>query len=218
MRKFLKKVLSPILQKGFKIYTLKPRTFTYESITVVVHPEVFSPRFTISTKLLLDFIKPLNLENKTILELGCGSGIIALYAASKGADVTASDINPIATNALRVASIKNNLNLTVIDSDLFNTIPNQQFDYIIINPPYYPNNPKNIKESAWYCGENYEYFNKLFQQLNKTLAKNTIMILSEDCNIEYIKSLAFDKNLKLVTLVAKTILKERNFIFNIELY
>ena len=61
---------------------------------------MFPPHYTISTKILLDYISNLDLKNKTLLELGCGSGIISLFAASKGALVTASDINKKALKAL----------------------------------------------------------------------------------------------------------------------
>ena len=152
MRTILKKILSPIIQTVFKIYTLKTRTFTYQSITVLVHPEIFPPQFTLSTKLLLKFIKPLDFTNKKVLELGCGSGIISLYCAKKGAEVTASDINKKALESLKLSSKNNNLNINIVYSDLFENIVQNTYDYIIINPPYYPKTPTNNKEKAWYCG------------------------------------------------------------------
>ena len=79
---------------------------------------------------------------------------------------------------------------------MFDKIPNQVFDSIIINPPYYPKNPKNEQEKAWFCGENFEYFEKLFQQLgqytnNKT---NVFISLSEECNFNKIASIASPNN------------------------
>ena len=96
MRAFLKKITHPFLKLGLRLYYWKPRTFCYDDICIKVHPDVFPPHLTFSTKILLDFISELNLENKTFLELGCGSGIISLLAAKKGANVTASDINQTA--------------------------------------------------------------------------------------------------------------------------
>jgi release factor glutamine methyltransferase len=181
MRRVIKKILHPFLTFGFSKYYKKPRKYSYDNIEVLVYPEVFPPHLTISTKILLDFIKPLNLQNKSVLELGCGSGIISLFASSKGANVTATDVNPIALDALKIASKKNNESISILNSDLFDAMKNKSFDYIIINPPYYPKNPKNIKEQAWFCGEDFEYFKKLFQQipnfLNNTKA---LMILSQD--------------------------------------
>jgi len=216
LRKVFKKILHPFLKFGLSKYYKKPRKYRYETIEVLVHPEVFPPHLTISTKLLLDFIKPLDLKNKTLLELGCGSGIISLYASSKGAHVTATDINQIALDALKIAAEKNSQRLTILNSDLFDSLKEQTFDYIIINPPYYPKNPKNIKEHAWFCGKDFEYFKKLFKQLPYYLNNNmSLMILSEDCNITMIQKIAKKNSLLLTCIFEKKVLSEKNYIYNI---
>ncbi|EDP97342.1 methyltransferase [Kordia algicida OT-1] len=216
MFKKIKKHIFPVAKFFFDKYTLKQRSYTYEGITVNVSAEVFPPHFTISTKIFLEFIKPLDLKNKNFLELGCGSGIISLFAASKGANVTASDINKIAISALKEASEANEIPLNVVYSDLFENLSNQTFDYIIINPPYYPKAPQNDKERAWFCGENFEYFEKLFAQLPQHLAPNTWMILSEDCEIEHIKKIASNNKLNFELILEKSVLKEKNYIFSIQ--
>jgi len=216
MRRIIKRILDPFLKFGFSKYYKKPRKYNYENIEVLVYPEVFPPHLTISTKILLDFIKPLNLQNKSVLELGCGSGIISLFASSKGANVTASDINPIALDALKIASKKNNASISILNSDLFDAIKNKSFDYIIINPPYYPKNPENIKEQAWFCGEDFEYFKKLFLQLPDFLNNtNALMILSQDCNINKIQEIASENQLILENIFEKKVLSEKNYIFKI---
>lgn len=216
MRRIIKRILDPFLKFGFSKYYKKPRKYNYENIEVLVYSEVFPPHLTISTKILLDFIKPLNLQNKSVLELGCGSGIISLFASSKGANVTASDINPIALDALKIASKKNNASISILNSDLFDAIKNKSFDYIIINPPYYPKNPENIKEQAWFCGEDFEYFKKLFQQLPDFLNNtNALMILSQDCNINKIQEIASENQLILENIFEKKVLSEKNYIFKI---
>ena len=215
MRKILK-TLDPILKLLFRRYNSKVRKYRYENIEVLVHPEVFPPRFTISTKLLLGFIKPLDLKGKKVLELGCGSGIISLFAASKGALVTASDINSIALKMLEKASIKNNLAVHTLYSNLFDAIEEKQFDYIIINPPYYPKTAKNDKQRAWFCGENFEYFEKLFKQLPYYVGNTEVlMILSEDCNLDKISSIARQYNLKFKKILEKKVMTEKNFIYKI---
>lgn len=215
MRQFIKRLLFPFLKRGLGKYSKKPRKYTYENITILVHPEVFPPHYTISTKILLDYLNPINLENKTVLELGCGSGIISLFCTSKGAKVTASDINLVAVSELEKNATDNNLELNILHSDLFDNIDNTTFDYIIINPPYYPKTPLNDKEKAWFCGENFEYFKKLFSQLSLNIADNTLMILSEDCDIETITNIAVTNNLNLKRVYEKTVLKEKNYIFKI---
>jgi release factor glutamine methyltransferase len=217
MFKKLKKHIYPVARFFYdKYYISKERSYTYEGITVQIHEEVFPPKFTISTKILLEYLKPLYLQEKSFLELGCGSGIISLFAASKGANVTASDINQVAVDQLKEASVANEISLNVVHSDLFENLSDQQFDYIIINPPYYPKAPKDDKERAWFCGEHFEYFEKLFQQLPKHLAPNTWMILSEDCEIEHIQQIASKNKLSFELILEKSVVKEKNYIFSIQ--
>ena len=191
MRSIIKKITHPFLKLGLKLYYIKPRSFCYKNICVKVHPDVFPPHLTLSTKILLDFISELNLNQKKFLELGCGSGIISIYASKKGASVTATDINKTALSFLEKNSKKNKVFIKILFSNLFDAIPNLDFDYIFINPPYYPKKPKNTKEKAWFCGENFEYFEALFEQIRlKKIQSKIYMILSEDCQIEKILSIS----------------------------
>lgn len=216
MRGIIKKITNLFFRRAFLWYHSKPRKYSYKGISVNVSPEVFPPHFTISTKILLGFLAEKELKNKSVLELGCGSGIISLFCVSKGANVLASDINIIALENLEEASKDNNLPLETIKSDLFDAINKNYFDYIIINPPYYPKNPIDIKEQAWFCGENFEYFNKLFYQLvAKVSFENVFMILSEDCELNKIKSIALENGLVLENVLEKKVYLERNYIFKV---
>ncbi|WP_339833377.1 methyltransferase [uncultured Flavobacterium sp.] len=218
MRNLLKKITHPFLKLGLKLYYYKPRKYCYENICVKVHPDVFPPHLTLSTKILLDFINPLELENKSFLELGCGSGIISLLASKKGAKVTSTDINIIALDFLKESANNNQLKITIIESNLFDNLVGHSFDYIVINPPYYPKAPKNIKEQAWFCGVNFDYFELLFSQLAnyKTPSNSVYMILSEDCDLVKIKAIAKKNNLSMKCVSQKSVVKEINYIFIID--
>lgn len=218
LRSIIKQLTKPFLNAGLKLYYSKPRKYSYQGIDVLVHPEVFPPRLTLSTKILLDFISELDLQNKSFLELGCGCGIISLLASKKGAEVTASDINKTALEYLENASVENNLKVECIFSNLFENLQEKTFDFIIINPPYYPKQPQSVKEQAWFCGEEFEYFEKLFQQLPTFLSeeKNAYMILSEDCNIQKIRSIASENNIQLETVLEIKKMGELNIIFSIK--
>ncbi|MGX7667213.1 methyltransferase [Flavobacterium pedocola] len=207
------------MQKASAVYLTKARKYSYKNISVWVQPGVFPPFITISTKLLLEFIETLDLKGKTFLELGCGCGIISISAKQKGAVVTASDINETALEALKRNAADNAVSLEICYSDLFENLKERTFDYIIINPPYYPKNPNSIAENAWFCGENFEYFEKLFQQLPEFIStdnKKTYMILSEDCQIDQISTIAQKNKLHLKCILKKTVFREVNFIYQIE--
>ncbi len=107
--------------------------------------------------------------------------------------------------------------LEVIQSDLFTDISWQQFDLILINPPYYPKNPVAENEYAWFCGEDFDYFQKLFFQMKRFMKEESkaIMVLSEDCNVEVIESLALQNGFKWNMIEQKKIWFEKNYLFEI---
>lgn len=216
MKAIVKRIISPILQKASAIYLRKRRKYSYNDIWVWVEPTVFPPFITISTKLLLDFVDTLELKDKSVLELGCGCGIISILAARKGAVVTATDINEIALEALRKNALDNQAIITVLKSDLFENLSESWFDVMVINPPYYAKKPKNMAENAWFCGENFEYFERLFAQLRDFSNGNGIyMILSDDCDLEKIKAIALMNEMALDLVLEKKVATEVNFIFRL---
>jgi len=166
--------------------------YRYDNIRLEIPPQVFHPGFFFSTRLLLRYISALSLQEQRFLELGAGSGLISVYAAKNGATVTATDINPVAIECLRRNCDQNKVKSEIILSDLFASIPEQSFDIIAINPPFYKKQPQALADHAWYCGENGEYFEQLFTKLGKYIHQNSIvlMVLSEECDIKMINEIA----------------------------
>ncbi|MFK8046755.1 MAG: methyltransferase [Crocinitomicaceae bacterium] len=218
IRRLPARVLSPFFQYFVKYYFKKPRNYNYKNIKAKVFPGVFFPHFTISTKILLNFLDTENLSGKSLLELGCGTGIISCFAAKKGANVTASDVNMAALENAEFNANNNQVQVKTVLSNLFDNLKEQSFDYIIINPPYYPKNPNSDAEKAWYCGENFEYFKKLFSQLKAEpyKASKIVMILSEDCELESIQKIATEHNLVFHLFHQEIKTGEENYLFRIE--
>lgn len=204
----------PLLSK----YLAVPRMYSYKGIRIKVPPEVFHPGFFFSTKILLRHIGEQPLEQKSLLELGAGSGLISLYSARRGAVVTASDINPVAVANLRENELRNKVKITIIHSDLFADIPLQTFDIIAINPPYYKKNPQSPIDHAWYCGEHGEYFQYLFSTIRAYMHSQSqvLMILSDACDLEMIRTYAGRYGWKMECILTKKNLIEKLFLFKID--
>jgi len=90
-------------------------------------------------------------KNKSVLDMGSGSGIQALSAFHSDAkDVTAVDIDSASLLHLKKIAKDNKNNkhkIKVIKSNLFSNIKSK-FDLIIFNPPYLPLDVNEDKESA----------------------------------------------------------------------
>src|SRR3989344_5449295 len=90
---------------------------------------------------LLESIISKYANNKVVLDVGTGSGILADKAKKSGAkSVLATD-----TNKEAVASVKSR-NIKSIQSNLFQKVVGK-FDLIICNPPYLPEDKMEDKES-----------------------------------------------------------------------
>ena len=149
-----------LLRRAFSILAFhlyaKPRitrtdVLTLDGFRLHVPPTVFHPKLYYTSRYLGRHVREMNLEGRQVLEVGCGSGFVSLVAASRGAAVTALDINPVAVEAASENSTLNGLDarINVLHSDLFDRLPACEFDYIFINPPFYDGKPQHIAENAW---------------------------------------------------------------------
>ena len=107
------------------------------------HPDVYPPAE--DTFLLLEALEP---GDGRVLELGTGTGIIAIFCARKGASVTATDINPHAVRLARRNAAANGVSVEVLRADLFEGI-REVFDLIVFNPPYLPTAPEDVTGDRW---------------------------------------------------------------------
>lgn len=125
---------------------------------IAVFATVFwEPKDTTSLRARLG--RPSEVEGKTVLEIGTGSGLLALCCLNAGAKrVVATDVNPSALcNTFYNASnlgFADRLDLRRVPLDnpgAFSVIgDSEKFDYILSNPPWEDDVPEAIDEYAYY--------------------------------------------------------------------
>lgn len=218
MRKLVKYLVSHTYKPVLENYLSKTRRYRYKGISLEIPAGVFHPRFFYSTKFLLNHIMHEQFTEQSVLELGAGSGLISIYAAFKGAIVTATDINPVAVNCLKKNMSDNNVSLDILQSDLFTDIPIKPYKFILLNPPYYKKDPQSFSQYAWYCGRNGEYFYKLFASLEQYIDDGTkvYMVLCEGCDLVMIKNAAASRNFSLHCVATGSRFMEKHYIYKIQ--
>ena len=120
-------------------------------LQLVVLPDVFHPALFSSTLLLGTAIGDEALEGKRILEVGTGSGFLALQASRRATYTIGVDINPEAVRALRINALLNHLEdkVEAREGDLFAAVAGERFDLILFNPPYFAGEATEPWDYAW---------------------------------------------------------------------
>ncbi len=78
-------------------------------------------------------------EGQSVLEIGTGSGIVAMYASRLTDKITVTDINFDACELARKNFEDNNIeNIEILFGNLFEPVKNRKFDVILFNTPYLP--------------------------------------------------------------------------------
>ena len=140
---------------------------------LTVRPTVFHPRYFISSERFAEFIGGLDLRGKRVVDVGTGSGILALAAARAGADsVIATDINPNAALTAADNARANGLGdrVSALCTDLLAALaPGPLFDVILSSPPKHAGEPRNLADRGWHAGPAYRDIADLFDQSRERL-------------------------------------------------
>ncbi len=112
------------------------------SLEFEVTPDVLIPRPETEQLVMtvIDWVKSKSFAQPTIVDLGTGSGCIAVCLAKqlKSAQVTAVDVSAKALAVARRNAARHHVEdrLQFIESDLFAKLPVAKFEVIVSNPPY----------------------------------------------------------------------------------
>ncbi len=72
---------------------------------------------------------------ETVVDIGTGTGLLAIFTAKKGGIVDAVDINEKAVSLTKENALLYNVAINVFSGDLFSPLKNKKYDVIIANVP-----------------------------------------------------------------------------------
>lgn len=150
-----------------------------------VNKNVLIPRF--DTEILVEEANKLitnKFTNAKLLDLCTGSGCIGitLKLLNEGLDVTLSDISKEALEVAKINTEKYNLDIEIIESDIFSNI-NDKYDIITCNPPYISKEEEimdlvknNEPHLALYAEDDgLFYYKKIFNEIKSYLNEHYLL-------------------------------------------
>lgn len=128
---------------------------------ILVLPEVFNPKLFQTGAFLAETLDDrLIPRGADVLDMGTGSGIGAVFAATWAERVVAVDINAEAVRCARINALLNRVDgrVEVRHGDLFAPVAGERFDVVLFNPPFFRGTPKGAFDYAWRSNDTVERF------------------------------------------------------------
>lgn len=157
-----------------------------------VNENVLIPRFETETLIekTIKLIKILNLENSNLIDLGTGSGVIAITLKKEipSLNITAIDKSKEALKVAIENSKLNNVNVDFQNQDIFNYELPENISIVISNPPYIEedsNYNQNVlyepKEAIFVCNINpLIYYEQILKIAKEQITKKHLIAFEID--------------------------------------
>ena len=121
-------------------------------LEIVVLPHVFNPHLFYTSDFLIRHLDSKSIPSGSrVLDMGTGSGVCAVVAASLGNQVVAVDIDLDATRCARINALAHHLEDQIEgrQGDLFVPVEGELFDTVLFNPPFFRGEPKDQLDRAF---------------------------------------------------------------------
>lgn len=196
----------------------RPRVFTLRGRTWDLLDEVFAPNYSPSTSVSLEFLgsfEDVELPRRgSLLEIGSGTGVVAVTGALMGCDrVLASDVNPSAVRNTELNAERHGVadRVRSVHSDLFSSLPSdERFDTVFWHSNYVLAPPgfryRTLQECA-YVDPGYEAHRRFLAEAPRWTTEKGAALLhfSSRGDLPMLHRLAEESGRRLVRLRSRSI-------------
>ncbi|GAA5040211.1 release factor glutamine methyltransferase [Thermocatellispora tengchongensis] len=191
-----------------KAGAVSEQTFSYLGLTLVVPPQV--QPITGMSHLLGNAVLAEVRAGDRVLDMGTGSGVNAILAASVAERVLAVDINPVAVEAARGNARRNGVadRVEVRQSDVFANVEGR-FDLIVFDPPFRWFAPRDLLEAAT-TDENYRAMTTFFRQARRHLSPGGRMLVffGDSGDLPYLRHLIDAEGFRAEVLAQRALVRD----------
>ncbi len=157
-----------------------PMRMSFMGLDLHIADDVFAPQMESTTE-GDPFHRAVEAEvraGERILDMGTGSGVSALLAARRGAEVVAVDVNPHAVACARSNAKRNGLTdrITFLTGDVFEAVDGT-FDLIVFDPPFRWFKPRDFLDMGA-ADENYRGLTKFMAEVKERLRTDGRVLLN----------------------------------------
>jgi release factor glutamine methyltransferase len=190
------------------LHRLGGHEVSYLGLDLFVPEHVFPPTPTsdLLGRAVLDEVG----DGDRVLDMGTGSGVNAILAASRSRDVVGVDVNPLAVAAAVTNAERNRVaaRTTFLESDLFAQVDGT-FDVIVFDPPFRWFRPRDLLEVA-FADENYRTLTTFMSQVRDRLRSGgrVLLFFGTSGDMEYLRYLIDRSRLSAATVASRDLTKD----------
>ncbi len=171
--------LSKVVKENREDYQVNPISFEVLGLSLTAEPGVYAAgKLDPGTAFLLECLDLSKYANKSLLDMGCGYGLIALKAAQAGAVVTALDDDVLAVRSMQQNAKNLELAIHCIHSDVDSELAVQMFDVVLMNPPFHIGKQVLLEVPTAFIAAAYKHLKpdgELILVANKALGYETLL-------------------------------------------
>jgi methylase of polypeptide subunit release factors len=166
---------------------MAPATFFIDGMAIDAPAGVYHPTPESSSLLFIHNIQALAAPKiPRMLEIGTGTGAIALFVAHRwGGYVLATDVSPFMLEVARANAERNRLSPRFLQSDLFESVDEGDFDLVVFNTPLIDKDPEDDLERQSLCDPGGKLLRGYLDGLADVLKPDGLALFGICCNTAY---------------------------------